>query len=116
MPAHGTGPRARSPCRLPGRSCASPSASRCRSWTNGCVFIDQSTATPTVESVSSTTRPGVTDVVVVGAGFAGLYALHRLRSQGLSVLVFEAAPDVGGTWYYNRYPGARCDVETADYS
>ena len=44
------------------------------------------------------------------AGFAGLYALHRLRSQGLSVRVFEAAPDVGGTWYYNRYPGARCDV------
>ena len=55
------------------------------------------------------------DVVVVGAGFAGLYALHRLRSQGLSVRVFEAAPDVGGTWYYNRYPGARCDVESVDY-
>ena len=55
------------------------------------------------------------DVVVVGAGFAGLYALHRLRSQGLTVRVFEAAPDVGGTWYYNRYPGARCDVESVDY-
>ncbi|WP_078315291.1 NAD(P)/FAD-dependent oxidoreductase [Mycobacterium sp. D16Q16] len=56
------------------------------------------------------------DVVVVGAGFAGLYALQRLRSQGLSVIVFEAGPDVGGTWFFNRYPGARCDVESIDYS
>jgi len=56
------------------------------------------------------------DAVVVGAGFAGLYALHKLRSQGLTVRVFEAAPDVGGTWYFNRYPGARCDVESVDYS
>lgn len=55
------------------------------------------------------------DAVVVGAGFAGLYALHRLRSQGLSVRVLEAAPELGGTWYYNRYPGARCDVESVDY-
>ncbi|GBE67687.1 cyclohexanone monooxygenase [Mycobacterium sp. MFM001] len=55
------------------------------------------------------------DAVVVGAGFAGLYALHKLRSQGLSVRVFEAAPDVGGTWYFNRYPGCRCDVESVDY-
>ena len=55
------------------------------------------------------------DVVVVGAGFAGLYALHRLRAQGLSVRVLEAAPELGGTWYYNRYPGARCDVESVDY-
>ena len=54
--------------------------------------------------------------MVVGAGFAGLYALHKLRAQGLSVRVFEAAPEVGGTWYYNRYPGARCDVESVDYS
>ncbi len=52
---------------------------------------------------------------MVGAGFGGLYALHKFRSQGLSVRVFEAAPDVGGTWYYNRYPGARCDVESVDY-
>ncbi|AKK27805.1 cyclohexanone monooxygenase [Mycobacterium sp. EPa45] len=55
------------------------------------------------------------DVVVVGAGFAGLYALHKFRSQGLSVRVFEGAPEVGGTWYFNRYPGARCDVESVDY-
>lgn len=56
------------------------------------------------------------DVIVVGAGFAGLYAIHRFRAQGLSVRVFEAGPDVGGTWYFNRYPGARCDVESVDYS
>ncbi|GLE53909.1 putative (cyclohexanone) monooxygenase, partial [Mycobacterium montefiorense] len=55
------------------------------------------------------------DVVVVGAGFAGLYALHKLRAQGLSVRVLEAAPELGGTWFYNRYPGARCDVESVDY-
>ncbi len=55
------------------------------------------------------------DAVVVGAGFAGLYALHKLRSAGLSVRVFEGGPDVGGTWYFNRYPGARCDVESVDY-
>jgi len=57
----------------------------------------------------------ILDAVVVGAGFAGLYALHKLRSQGLSVRVFEGAPDIGGTWYFNRYPGARCDVESVDY-
>ena len=55
------------------------------------------------------------DAVVVGAGFAGLYALHKLRARGLSVRVIEAAPEVGGTWYFNRYPGARCDVESVDY-
>jgi len=53
--------------------------------------------------------------VVVGAGFGGLYALHTFREQGRSVRVFEAAPEVGGTWYFNRYPGARCDVESLDY-
>src|SRR6202158_374004 len=56
------------------------------------------------------------DVVVVGAGFAGMYMLHRLRGQGLSVRVFEQGGDVGGTWYCNRYPGARCDVESMQYS
>src|SRR4051812_2497596 len=56
------------------------------------------------------------DVVVVGAGFAGLYMLHRLRGLGLSVRVFEAGEGVGGTWYWNRYPGARCDVESMQYS
>jgi cation diffusion facilitator CzcD-associated flavoprotein CzcO len=67
-----------------------------------------------VSTTPDLTRPTV-DAVVVGAGFSGLYALHKLRSQGLSVCAFEAASDVGGTWYYNRYPGARCDVESVDY-
>ena len=56
------------------------------------------------------------DVVVVGAGFAGLYLLHRLRGLGMSAVAFETADDVGGTWYWNRYPGARCDVLSIDYS
>jgi cyclohexanone monooxygenase len=56
------------------------------------------------------------DVVIVGAGFAGLYMLHRLRGLGLTVRVVEAASGVGGTWYWNRYPGARCDVESMQYS
>ena len=56
------------------------------------------------------------DAVVVGAGFAGLYTLYRLRKLGFSVRVFEAGKGVGGTWYWNRYPGARCDVESLDYS
>ena len=64
-------------------------------------------------------RSGVStrcDVIVVGAGFAGLYMLHRLLKLGLSVTVFEAGTDVGGTWFWNRYPGARCDVESLEYS
>jgi len=56
------------------------------------------------------------DVIVVGAGFAGLYALYRLREQGLAVRVLEAGDGVGGTWYWNRYPGARCDVPSIEYS
>jgi cyclohexanone monooxygenase len=56
------------------------------------------------------------DAVVVGAGFAGLYMLHRLRGLGLTAQGYEAGADVGGTWYWNRYPGARCDVESMDYS
>jgi cation diffusion facilitator CzcD-associated flavoprotein CzcO len=56
------------------------------------------------------------DIVVVGAGFAGLYMLHRARSQGLRVQVYEAGDGVGGTWYWNRYPGARCDIESMEYS
>jgi len=59
---------------------------------------------------------GLVDAVVVGAGFAGLYAVHKLREQGLSVQGLERATDVGGTWYWNRYPGARCDIESLEYS
>ncbi|MGO9872481.1 MAG: flavin-containing monooxygenase [Acidimicrobiia bacterium] len=56
------------------------------------------------------------DVVIVGAGFAGLYMLHRARTIGLSARAIEAGGGVGGTWYWNRYPGARCDVESMEYS
>ncbi|WP_235736395.1 NAD(P)-binding protein [Nocardioides alcanivorans] len=56
------------------------------------------------------------DVVVIGAGFAGLYGVHRAHESGLDVLGIEAADGPGGTWYWNRYPGARCDVESLDYS
>ena len=56
------------------------------------------------------------DVLVVGAGFSGMYMLHKVRQQGLRVQVFEAGSDVGGTWYWNRYPGARCDIESMEYS
>ena len=56
------------------------------------------------------------DAVIVGAGFAGLYMLHRLRGMAMRVRVFEAGSGVGGTWYWNRYPGARCDVESMQYS
>lgn len=56
------------------------------------------------------------DVVVVGAGFAGVYMLQKMRSMGFSVRGIEAGGDVGGTWYWNKYPGARCDVESMEYS
>jgi cyclohexanone monooxygenase len=56
------------------------------------------------------------DVLIVGAGFAGLYALHRLRSKGLDAIAIERGDDVGGVWNWNRYPGARCDVQSLEYS
>ncbi len=56
------------------------------------------------------------DVIVIGAGFAGLHALHVLRGMGCRTVVLEAGSDVGGVWYWNRYPGARCDVESLQYS
>ena len=52
------------------------------------------------------------DVLVLGAGFGGLHMVHELRSKGLTVLGLEAGSDAGGAWYWNRYPGARCDVES----
>ena len=63
-----------------------------------------------------TSSENTVDVVVVGAGFAGMYALHKFRSLGLRTRVLEAGNDVGGTWYWNRYPGARCDVPSVEYS
>ena len=76
--------------------------------------------TERVAACASETTSGSTvqkvDVAVVGAGFAGLYLLHRLRRGGFTTVVSEEAEDVGGTWYWNRYPGARCDIQTIDYS
>ena len=65
---------------------------------------------------ASTTKSSNVDVVIVGAGFAGLYLLHRFRKAGFSTRCFERGDGVGGTWYWNRYPGARCDVESMQYS
>ena len=62
------------------------------------------------------TTPDAVDIVIVGAGFAGLYMLYKARGLGLNACVFEAGPSVGGTWYWNRYPGARVDVESQEYS
>src|SRR6201987_3040681 len=67
-------------------------------------------------SVPDESREEAFDVAVIGAGFAGLYMLHRLRGLGCSVRVYEQGDGVGGTWYWNRYPGARCDVESMQYS
>jgi len=64
-------------------------------------------------------RPGAKrdfDAVIVGAGIAGIFQLYRLRELGFSVRVIEAGSDVGGTWFWNRYPGARCDVPSLEYS
>ncbi|WP_428669183.1 flavin-containing monooxygenase [Reyranella sp.] len=65
---------------------------------------------------ASRSVPRQLDVVIVGAGLAGLYAIHRLRGLGLKVRAYEAGSGVGGTWFWNRYPGARCDVESLEYS
>ena len=65
---------------------------------------------------ASTSEPAKFDAIVVGAGVGGLYAIYRLRKLGLAVRAFEAGGGVGGTWYWNRYPGCRCDVESMEYS
>ena len=56
------------------------------------------------------------DVAIVGAGFAGMYLIHTLRKRGFTVRAFEAGSDVGGTWYWNRYPGCRVDIVSMEYS
>ncbi len=70
----------------------------------------------TVSNAPRKAAPRTIDAVVVGAGFGGLYMLHNLRKHGFSAQVFEAGTDVGGTWYWNRYPGARVDIESMQYS
>ena len=72
-------------------------------------------STPSSSSQASSNNSHY-DAIVVGAGFAGLYMLKRLRALGLRVRVFEAGSSVGGTWFWNKYPGARCDVESLEYS
>ena len=72
---------------------------------------NQTTMTPQAEG-----QAPEFDAIVVGAGFGGLHMLYRLRERGFSTRVLEAGTGVGGTWYWNRYPGARCDVESMDYS
>ncbi|MDF2235683.1 NAD(P)/FAD-dependent oxidoreductase [Albimonas sp. CAU 1670] len=74
--------------------------------------------TATASAAHGRRAPGASDLdlLIVGAGFAGLYMLHRARGMGLSARVIEVASDVGGTWWWNRYPGARCDVESMQYS
>jgi cyclohexanone monooxygenase len=66
------------------------------------------------DSVDRSREAPDVDVVVVGAGFAGMYMLQRLRGLGFTAKAYEAAADVGGTWYWNRYPGARCDIVSID--
>src|SRR6266536_2622281 len=66
-------------------------------------------------SVIAAERSGAYDAIIIGAGISGMYQLHRLRGLGLSVRVFEAGDGVGGTWYWNRYPGARFDSESWTY-
>ena len=78
------------------------------------------TATATIASTATTLPATATaqpvDVLIVGAGFAGLYMLHKARQLGLRALIIEAAAGVGGTWYHNRYPGARVDIQSLEYS
>jgi cyclohexanone monooxygenase len=64
----------------------------------------------------SDSNTGAFDVVIVGAGFSGLYMLHRMRELGFTARLYEAGQGVGGTWFWNRYPGARCDIESVEYS
>ncbi len=66
--------------------------------------------------MGDTTAAQPLDMLIVGAGFAGLYMLHKARQQGLNARAIEAAPSVGGTWYHNRYPGARVDIQSMEYS
>ncbi|MEW1906378.1 NAD(P)/FAD-dependent oxidoreductase [Streptomyces sp. NPDC086147] len=78
--------------------------------------MSRPTSAPTVSGGHPPAADYQVDAVIVGAGLSGLYQLHRLRELGLTAVVFEAGDDIGGTWYWNRYPGARCDIESMSYS
>ena len=74
-------------------------------------------ATPAATPAAPSAHPALPlDLLIVGAGLAGLCMLHKARRQGLNALVIEAAGGVGGTWYFNRYPGARVDIQSMEYS
>src|SRR3954447_21978595 len=98
-----------------GRFVSCAFASRVECW---CATREEFHGRNTMSALQSAAGKGTEtyDVVVVGAGFAGMYMLHRLRGQGMTARVFEQGSGVGGTWYWNRYPGARCDVESMQYS
>src|SRR6266704_6815888 len=81
-----------------------------RGWKGASMSENQATMAPQAEG-----QAPEFDAIVVGAGFSGLYMLHSLRKQGLSVRVYEQGVGVGGTWYWNLYPGARCDSESWTY-
>ena len=71
---------------------------------------------PRIESAKTEDgAPEVLDVLIIGAGFSGLYQLHRLRQRGFNVRLFEAGTDLGGVWYWNCYPGARVDSHAPNY-
>ena len=73
------------------------------------------TSNSTVEKLDKASQ-NTYDALIVGAGFAGMYMLYQLRNLGFTAKVIEAGDGVGGTWYWNRYPGARCDVWSMEYS
>src|SRR5438067_13200385 len=72
--------------------------------------------TPTTPASDMFDSAGAHDAIIIGAGLGGLYMLHKLRELGFRARVLEMGEGVGGTWYWNRYPGARCDVESVEYS
>src|SRR6476469_8888438 len=76
--------------------------------------IDERSATAIAGHGNGEPRVDV-DVVVVGAGFAGLYAIYVLREHGFSMRVYERGDGIGGTWFWNRYPGARVDIQSCEY-
>src|SRR6185295_4115634 len=80
----------------------------------GCPQAPKSIGSTATKGREATAIPDF-DAIIIGAGMSGLYQLYRLRQQGLRVRVFEAGTDVGGTWYWNRYPGARFDSESYSY-
>src|SRR5262245_24747913 len=72
--------------------------------------------TPTTLASDTVAPAGAYDALIIGAGFGGLYMLHKLRELGFRARVLEMGDGVGGTWYWNRYPGARCDIQSVEYS